>query len=57
MDNIKIYIDHIRGKYIRLIWLGDRELGNGPSWSIERREFVDGLRNYWLPKKDTTAWG
>jgi hypothetical protein len=37
--------------------VGDRELGNGPSWSIECREFVDELRNYWLPKKDTAAWG
>jgi hypothetical protein len=37
--------------------LGDCELGNDPSYSIECREFVDELRNYWLPKKATAAWG
>jgi hypothetical protein len=37
--------------------VGDCEIGNGPSCSIKCRGFIDELRNYWLPKKDTAALG
>lgn len=36
--------------------VGDCELGNDPSFSIECCEFIDEMTNYCLPKKGPAAW-